>query len=83
VEALLELLRDKRVCVLTGAGISTESGSPDYRGPTAPPRRRQPIQHRDFVEEALARYWARSISAGRGFVTSAERGASRAGVGGR
>ncbi|MDP1827427.1 MAG: NAD-dependent protein deacetylase [Archangium sp.] len=63
MEALVELLRGKRVCVLTGAGISTESGIPDYRGPTAPPRRRPPIQHRDFVEEALtrARYWARSM----------------------
>lgn len=63
VEALVELLRGKRVCVLTGAGISTESGIPDYRGPTAPPRRRPPIQHRDFLEQpgTRARYWARSM----------------------
>jgi NAD-dependent SIR2 family protein deacetylase len=63
VEALVDLLRDKRVCVLTGAGISTESGIPDYRGPTAPPRKRPPIQHRDFLEDPAtrARYWARSM----------------------
>ncbi len=63
VEALLDLLRHRRVCVLTGAGVSTDSGIPDYRGPTAPPRRRPPLQHRDFVEDPLtrARYWARSV----------------------
>jgi NAD-dependent deacetylase sirtuin 4 len=63
VDALVELLSGKRVCVLTGAGISTESGIPDYRGPTAPPRKRPPIQHRDFVEQpqTRARYWARSM----------------------
>ena len=63
MEALVELLKGKRVCVLTGAGISTESGIPDYRGPTAPPRLRAPIQHRDFLEQphTRARYWARSM----------------------
>src|ERR1043165_2717939 len=63
VDALVDLLRGKKVCVLTGAGISTESGIPDYRGPTAPARKRPPIQHRDFVEQphTRARYWARSM----------------------
>lgn len=61
--ALRRLLEGKRVCVVTGAGISTESGIPDYRGPTAPPRKRPPIQHREFVENpsTRARYWARSL----------------------
>ncbi|MBA3818957.1 MAG: NAD-dependent deacetylase, partial [Deltaproteobacteria bacterium] len=63
VEDLVALLRGRRVVVLTGAGCSTESGIPDYRGPTTPPRTRPPIQHREFVdrEEARRRYWARSM----------------------
>ncbi len=63
MQALVEFLRDQRVCVLTGAGISTESGIPDYRGPTAPPRKRPPIQHREFLDDPAtrARYWARSM----------------------
>lgn len=61
--ALRALLSGKRVCVLTGAGISTESGIPDYRGPGAAVRKRAPIQHREFMEQASmrARYWARSM----------------------
>jgi NAD-dependent SIR2 family protein deacetylase len=61
--SLRQLLEGRRVCVLTGAGISTESGIPDYRGPTAPPRKRPPIQHRDFLQDphTRARYWARSL----------------------
>ena len=60
---LVELLRGKRVVALTGAGCSTDSGIPDYRGPNTPPRKRPPIQHREFVDhEAIRRrYWARSV----------------------
>jgi NAD-dependent SIR2 family protein deacetylase len=60
--ALVQLLRGRRVVVLTGAGCSTESGIPDYRGPDTPPRARPPMQHREFVDRADARqrYWARS-----------------------
>ncbi len=57
---VVAVCRGARLCVLTGAGISTESGIPDYRGPTAKPR--NPIQHRAFVTDPAmrARYWARS-----------------------
>jgi NAD-dependent SIR2 family protein deacetylase len=63
LEDLAALLRGRRVVVLTGAGCSTESGIPDYRGPGTPPRARPPIQHREFVdrEAARRRYWARSL----------------------
>src|SRR5215510_3028313 len=57
---LVALVRGRRVVVLTGAGCSTESGIPDYRGPGAKPRR--PMQYREFVGSAAARvrYWARA-----------------------
>jgi NAD+-dependent protein deacetylase sirtuin 4 len=63
LDALIELLRGRRVVALTGAGCSTESGIPDYRGPDTPPRARPPIQHREFIDgaDARRRYWARSM----------------------
>jgi NAD-dependent SIR2 family protein deacetylase len=63
VESLVALLRGRRVAVLTGAGCSTESGIPDYRGADTPPRKRPPIQHREFIDrpEMRRRYWARSM----------------------
>lgn len=63
VEALAALLRGRRVVVLTGAGCSTESGIPDYRGPDGRARVRTPVQHHAFVTraEVRARYWARSF----------------------
>lgn len=62
LEALLDLLRDRRVVVLAGAGCSTESGIPDYRGPEGSLRARKPIQYQEFTRSAAARvrYWARS-----------------------
>lgn len=59
---LLDLLRGRTIVVLAGAGCSTESGIPDYRGPDGSLRKRAPIQFGEFVRrpEARARYWARS-----------------------
>jgi NAD-dependent SIR2 family protein deacetylase len=60
--ALVDLLRGRRLAVLAGAGISTESGIPDYRGPATKHIERRPVQYDDFVRDAAARqrYWARA-----------------------
>lgn len=63
MKLLLDHLPHGSICVLTGAGCSTESGIPDYRGPETARRARNPIQYRAFMNEAEARqrYWARSL----------------------
>ena len=59
-DAALALLRERPVVLLTGAGLSTDSGIPDYRGPGSPAR--LPMTYQEFVSgpDARQRYWARS-----------------------
>lgn len=61
LDGVVDLLSGRNVLTLTGAGISTESGIPDYRGPDGE-RRVTPMQFSEFVasSEARQRYWARS-----------------------
>ncbi|MCH1865275.1 NAD-dependent protein deacetylase [Nocardioides sp. CFH 31398] len=56
----LALLSGRPLVVLTGAGLSTDSGIPDYRGPGSVAR--QPMTYQEFVSghAARQRYWARS-----------------------
>ena len=60
VEAVAELLTGRTWTVLSGAGASTDSGIPDYRGPTSV--KASPMLYAEFVRSVdnQRRYWARS-----------------------
>ena len=60
VAPVLDLLEGRRFVALTGAGLSTDSGIPDYRGPDSPAR--MPMTYSEFVSGpgSQQRYWARS-----------------------
>lgn len=58
IESLVRLFSSSPVAVLTGAGISTDSGIPDYRGAGTPPR--TPMSILQFAEDPAyrQRFWA-------------------------
>ncbi|MFD7721413.1 NAD-dependent protein deacetylase [Streptomyces sp. NPDC059814] len=62
LEPITDALSTGGVLVLSGAGISTESGIPDYRGEGGSLSRHTPMTYQDFTASAQARrrYWARS-----------------------
>jgi NAD-dependent SIR2 family protein deacetylase len=61
VEQMAQLLSGQRVVTVGGAGLSTDSGIPDYRGPTSVPR--TPMMYDVFCSGAAAqrRYWSRAF----------------------
>lgn len=67
LDEAIGLMRSARVAVLTGAGVSTDSGIPDYRGEGAPVR--TPMTFQTFLasEHARKRYWAGSHLGWRSF----------------
>ena len=63
----IELIQtSQRIVALTGAGISTESGIPDFRSPGSIWRQQTPVSYQDFISkpEARQQYWQtrRSLS---------------------
>ena len=62
LDHVADLIAEGGVVVLSGAGLSTDSGIPDYRGPSGLARRHTPMTYQLFVGDAAARhrYWARS-----------------------
>jgi len=70
-EQIAELLRVGDVAVLTGAGMSTASGIPDYRGPDGQ-RRAQPMQYSEFLADSAGRrrYWARAYAGWKRFASA-------------
>ena len=60
VDDVVGFLADRPLVVLTGAGLSTDSGIPDYRGPGSVPRQPMTIAEFRSGPEARRHYWARS-----------------------
>ena len=59
-ERFIQLLRQsRRILIFTGAGVSTGSGIPDFRGPQGVWTRRQPVYYDDFMrsEESRIEHW--------------------------
>ena len=74
IDSLVDIVAGKRVAVLTGAGVSTDSGIPDYRGQGSP--RHTPMNISSFLtsETSRQRYWAGAHIGWRTFSTAEPNG---------
>ena len=70
LDEAIRLMRRARTAVLTGAGVSTDSGIPDYRGEGAPVRNPMTVQTFLSSETARKRYWAGSHLGWRAFASA-------------
>jgi NAD-dependent SIR2 family protein deacetylase len=60
IDLASDILAGRRTAVLTGAGISTDSGIPDYRSPGSPPRTPMTLEMFLSSPEFRRHYWARN-----------------------
>jgi NAD-dependent SIR2 family protein deacetylase len=79
-DTLADLVADGDVLVLSGAGLSTDSGIPDYRGASGSLRRHTPMTYQTFTRDPRGRhrYWARSFVGWRQIRTASPNAGHRA-----
>ncbi len=65
IELAAFLRAARRILIFTGAGISTDSGIPDFRGPEGVWKRRRPVYYQDFMSSEAARieHWDYKLEA--------------------